>query len=134
MHRDAVARGLVILVDTSIWVDHLRRGDVGLTEALHANEVAIHDFVIGELACGHLKARGRILALLARLPRVAAATESETLYFLEHRRLFGRGLGYIDVHLLAAASLRSDTRLWTRDRKLKEVSVELAVAYAEFRR
>ena len=124
----------MILVDTSIWVDHLRRGDVGVTEALHANQVATHDFVIGELACGHLKARGQILALLAQLPRVAAASEPETLYFLEHRRLFGRGLGYIDVHLLAAASLRSDIHLWTRDRKLKEAAVELGVAYAEFRR
>jgi predicted nucleic acid-binding protein len=101
---------------------------------LHANEVLTHDFVIGELACGHLKARGRILALLARLPRVAAASEPEALYFLEHRRLFGRGLGYIDLHLLAAASLHSDTHLWTRDRKLKQVAVELDVAYADSRR
>ncbi len=121
----------MILVDTSIWVDHLRRGDVGLTEALQADDVVTHDFVIGELACGHLKARGQILLLLARLPRVPAASDPETLYFLERRRLFGRGLGYIDIHLLAAASLHSDTHLWTRDRKLKQVAVELDIAYAE---
>ena len=70
----------------------LRRGDFGLTEALHANQAGL-DFVIGELACVHLKARAQIPALLARLPRVAAATEAETLYFLKRRRLFGRGFG-----------------------------------------
>jgi predicted nucleic acid-binding protein len=119
----------MILVDTSVWVDHLRRGDAALVAILHANRAASHDFVIGELACGHLKARGEILALLASLPRVAAATEAETLYFLDQRGLFGRGLGYIDVHLLVASVLHGDVQLWTRDRKLGAVAVELGVAH-----
>jgi predicted nucleic acid-binding protein len=119
----------VILVDTSVWVDHLRRGDAALVAMLDANEAAVHDFIIGEIACGHLKARQRVLSLLASLPRIAAATEEETLYFLEHRHLFGRGLGYIDVHLLVAASLHAGTHLWTRDKKLHAIASELNLAY-----
>ena len=117
----------MILVDTSVWVDHLRRGDTALALALNAGTVAVHPFVVGELACGQLKARQQILSLLASLPRMQPATDDETLYFLEHHRLHGRGLGYIDVHLLAAALLHTDTRLWTRDRRLKAVAVELGV-------
>jgi predicted nucleic acid-binding protein len=119
----------VILVDTSVWVDHLRRGDAALVSLLDANDAAIHDFIIGEIACGHLKARQRILGLLAALPRVSAATEEETLHFIEHRRLFGRGLGYIDVHLLVAASLHVGTQLWTRDKTLHAMASELNLAY-----
>jgi len=121
----------LILVDTSVWVDHLRRGDIALAIALNANTVAVHPFVIGELACGQLKARQQVLSLLASLPRVPPATDDEALYFLEHHRLYGRGLGYIDVHLLAAASLHAEARLWTRDRRLKTVAVELGVNHQE---
>jgi len=117
----------VILVDTSVWVDHLRRGDTALAIALNANTVAVHPFVIGELACGQLKARQQVLSLLASLPRVPSATDDEALYFLEHHRLYGRGLGYIDVHLLAAALLHTDARLWTRYKHLQAVAVELDV-------
>ncbi len=117
----------MILVDTSVWVDHLCRGDTALAIALNANTVAVHSLVIGELACGQLKARQQVLSLLASLPRLPPATDEEALYFLENYRLYGRGLGYIDVHLLAAASLHADARLWTRDRRLKAVAVELDV-------
>jgi predicted nucleic acid-binding protein len=119
----------VILVDTSVWVDHLRRGDAALVTMLDANEAAIHDFIIGEIACGHLKARERVLGLLASLPRIVPATEEETLHFLDHRHLFGRGLGYIDVHLLVATSLHADTSLWTRDKRLRAIASELNLAY-----
>jgi len=120
----------MILVDTSVWVDHLRRGDAALGAALHADLVAIHPFVIGELACGLLKSRGPVLGLLRSLTRLAAATDEEVLDFIEHRRLMGRGLGYIDVHLLAATALHG-AALWTRDKRLRRAAVEMALAHME---
>jgi predicted nucleic acid-binding protein len=107
----------------------LKRGDAILVKMLDANDAAIHDFIIGEIACGHLKARQRVLGLLASLPRIAPATEEETLHFVERRQLFGRGLGYIDAHLLAAASLHPGTQLWTRDKTLHAIASELNLAY-----
>ena len=120
----------MILVDTSIWVDHLRKGDAALAAALMANRVATHPFVIGELACGQLRARDRILSLLRSLPKVPTATDEEALQFLERRRLYGRGLGYIDVHLLAAAFLHRDGRLWTRDKRLNAAAAELHLSHS----
>ena len=121
----------MILVDTSVWVDHLRRGDAALVAALNANTVVVHAFVVGELACGQIKARHQVLSLVRSLMRLVAATEDEALYFLERHRLFGRGLGYIDVHLLAGAALNQDARLWTRDKRLRTVAAELGLAHAE---
>ena len=121
----------MILVDTSIWVDHLRKGDAAFAAALKANRVATHPFVIGELACGQLRARDQILSLLRSLPKVPTATDEEALQFLERRRLYGRGLGYIDVHLLAAASLHRDGRLWTRDKRLNAAAAELHLSNSE---
>jgi predicted nucleic acid-binding protein len=121
----------MILVDTSVWVDHLRRGDAALGAALDANVVAIHPFVIGELACGLLKSRETLLGLLRSLARLAAATDEEVLEFLERHRLMGRGLGYIDVHLLAATALQGDARLWTRDKRLKRVAIDMALAHLD---
>jgi predicted nucleic acid-binding protein len=121
----------MILVDTSVWVDHLRRGDAALGAALEANVVTMHPFVIGELACGSLKSRETLLGLLRSLARLAAATDEEVLRFLERHRLMGRGLGYIDVHLLAATALQGDARLWTRDKRLKRVAIEMALAHLE---
>jgi len=121
----------MILVDTSVWVDHLRHGDAALAAALDANVVAIHPFVIGELACGLLKSRRPLLGLLGSMTRLAAATDEEVLEFIERHRLMGRGLGYIDVHLLAATVLEAGARLWTRDKRLKRVAVEMALAHLE---
>ena len=121
----------MILVDTSVWVDCLRRSDAVLAGALNANVVATHPFVIGELACGLLKSRGLVLGLLRSLARLAAATDEEVLDFLERHRLMGRGLGYIDMHLLAATALHGDARLWTRNKRLKRVAVEMALAHFE---
>ena len=121
----------MILVDTSVWVDHLRRGDAALEAALDIDAVAIHPFVIGELACGLLRSRATLLGLLRSLARLAAATDEEVLEFLEHHRLMGRGLGYIDVHLLAATVLQGETRLWTRDKPLHRVAVELGLAHLD---
>src|SRR3990172_2596416 len=95
----------MILVDTSVCVDHLRGGDPRLAEALEAGRVLMHPFVLGELACGNLQNREEVLGLLAELPVAPVATVLEALGFIERRALMGRGIGYIDVHLLAAVAL-----------------------------
>ena len=119
----------MILVDTSIWVDHLRSGDVLLTERLLAGEVATHNFVIGELALGGLRKRGGVLGLLRALPRLSAATDDEVLYFIEQRGLSGKGIGYVDVHLLAAVAMHGAS-LWTRDKRLRDIAEEHSWAFA----
>lgn len=117
----------MILVDTSVWVDHLRQGVPLLSDLLAAGEVATHPFVIGELACGNLANRTEILRLLSALPTVKVATHAEALQLTEARRLHGRGIGWIDMHLLAS-SLLSRTALWTRDRKLHSIARALGIA------
>jgi predicted nucleic acid-binding protein len=121
----------LILVDTSVWVDHLRAGDTRLAALLERDLVTMHPMVIGELACGNLKDRQTLLALWRNLPQLLAATDDEALFFLEHNRLWGRGIGYVDLHLLAAVSLSNGTRLWTRDRRLRETAGQLGLAAAE---
>jgi predicted nucleic acid-binding protein len=121
----------VILVDTSVWVDHLRSGEPALATALEGGRVLMHPFVLGELACCNLKNRGEVLRLLGALPAAPAATDAEVLGFIERRALMGRGIGYIDVHLLASVALAGVARLWTRDRRLAEVAAELELAFDE---
>ncbi|HEX9562888.1 MAG TPA: type II toxin-antitoxin system VapC family toxin [Gemmatimonadaceae bacterium] len=117
----------MILVDTSVWVDHLRRGNARLAGLLGDGVVVSHPFVLGEIACGSLRQRGRILSLLAELPVAATATHSEVLAFIEARHLMGRGLGYVDVHLLAAASIEG-VPLWTFDKRLDAAARAMGVA------
>jgi len=114
----------MILVDTSVWVDHLRRGNAALAALLQDARVACHSFVIGELACGVLHNRRELLALLGRLPQVPEVSHDEALGFLHSRRLAGRGLGWIDVHLLATAAL-ARLPLWTLDRRLAAAAADL---------
>ena len=121
----------MILVDTSVWVDHLRKGVPALASALEQGNVLMHPFVRGELACGNLKNRGEVLRLLEELPGAPIATDVETLNFIERRALMGRGLGYIDVHLLASVALAGTARLWTRDKRLAVVAVDLKLAHVE---
>lgn len=121
----------MILVDTSVWVDHLRSSEPKLAASLEGGRVMTHLFVVGELACGNLKNRGEILKLLGDLPAAPTATDMEALEFIERRALMGRGIGYIDVHLLAAAVLSVDTRLWTRDKRLADAAKELDIAFEE---
>jgi hypothetical protein len=116
------------LVDTSVWVDHLRKGVPALSAALEDGRVATHPFVIGELACGNLANRTEVLSLLEELPKAPAATDAEVLELIERRKLMGRGIGYIDAHLLAAVLLGVDLHLWTRDRRLNAVAQDLGVA------
>lgn len=121
----------MILVDTSIWIDYLRSGHTRLTQALQLNEVSIHPFIIGELACGNLKDRPMILRLLAGLPGLRMLEPHEVLFFIDHQKLMGRGMGYIDVYLLAATVIAPDTKLWTRDLKLLNEAKALGVAFIE---
>ena len=109
------------LVDTSVWVDHLRKGNDELRVLLGKGEVLCHRFIIGELACGSLKNRREIENLLSALPRVLVAEHDEVMHFLHEQKLFACGLGWIDVHLLASASL-SKARLWTIDRPLQRAA------------
>ena len=108
----------MILVDTSVWIDHLRHADEELTKALEDGEVVTHPFVIGELACGNLRNRAVVMTLLEDLPRAREATHEEVMAMVEGRRLMGAGIGYVDAHLLAATALTPATRLWTRDKRL----------------
>ncbi len=121
----------MILVDTSVWVDHLRAGEPRLARELDAGAVCIHPFVLGELACANLRNRREVLSLLGKLPPVPAATHAEALGFIESRTLMGRGIGYVDVHLLASAALSATARLWTRDKRLAAVAAELDLSFVE---
>lgn len=114
----------MIVADTSVWIDHLRRGSPGLVRRLEAGEVAMHPFVVGELACGTLRDRAGFLGQLQLLETVPRATDDEVLHYVERCDLFGRGLGWVDAHLLASVQLAGWARLWTLDRRLQEVADE----------
>ena len=118
----------MVLVDTSIWVAHLRERNVQLEALLNEGTVSCHPFIIGELACGTMRNRVQILSLLQSIPMAETAEHSEVLQFIEHNRLMGKGLGYIDVHLLASAVL-TGVFLWTLDRKLQQSSAKLRIDY-----
>ena len=120
----------MMLVDTSVWIDHLRYGDVPLTAALEAGQVWMHSFVLGELACGNLRSRVEVLGLLQALPPMPVSTDKEVLFFIDQHELMGRGIGYVDVHLLASARL-GGAQLWTRDKRLHTVAAELGLAHPE---
>jgi len=118
----------MILVDTSVWVDHLRKGDAQLIHLLQEDQIVIHPFVIGELACGSLKARKKILDLLNSLSPATVATDHETMAFIEVHVIMGRGIGYIDAHLCASAQL-SNAKLWTRDKRLRSMATKMGWSY-----
>ncbi|MBM6575785.1 VapC toxin family PIN domain ribonuclease [Microvirga sp. SRT01] len=119
----------MILVDTSIWIDHLRSNQKPLVEALRTGLVLCHPFVIGELALGSLRDRAMVLAMLSELPQAAVAGTEEVLIFLEHHHLFGLGIGYIDAHLLASIRLTPNCQLWTRDRRLGDAADRLELRW-----
>lgn len=118
----------MILVDTSVWIDHLRAGDRTLTSLLHAAEVLAHPMVIGEMALGTLRRRALILRMLQNLPQANVATDREVLHFVDQHALLGLGIGYVDAHLLAAVRLTAAASLWTRDKRLAAVAQRLGVA------
>jgi len=118
----------MILVDSSVWIDHLRYGDIELTRLLNAGQVQTHRFVIGELALGSLQNRHIVLSTLQNLPQVTVASDDEVLHFIETHSLFGTGIGYIDAHLLAAVRLSPGMLLWTRDKRLLAEGVRLGLS------
>jgi predicted nucleic acid-binding protein len=119
----------LILVDTSVWVDHLRRGEPKLAALLESAQVAVHPFVVGEMACGNLANRQTVLALLKNLPTAVVADGDEVLAYIEGHRLHGKGIGYVDAHLLASVALSEGASLWTRDKRLHDAAVSLRCAY-----
>lgn len=121
----------MILVDTSIWVDHLRAGDVRLVGLLERSEVLTHSMVIAELALGSINPREILLDSLAALPRSVEASPAEVRHLIESRRLYGRGIGLVDAHLLASSLLTPGARLWTRDRRLGAVVREFGLQAAD---
>ena len=114
------------IVDTSVWIDHFRSGNNALTEMLTSQSVLMHPFVFGELACGGLRNRTQVLADLNTLPMVPTATHDEALRLIEKRRLWGKGIGWVDSHLLASA-LISDCVVWTLDKQLANIAEALGV-------
>ena len=120
----------MILVDTSVWIDHLRLGDPELASALQSCEVLCHPHVVGELACGNLRARDKVITLLQALPASPVVSDKESLCFIHNYSLMSRGIGYIDVQLLASARL-AGAHLWTRDKRLQSVALELGLAHLE---
>lgn len=118
----------MILVDTSIWIDHFRGSGDSLVGLLESGQVLTHPFVIGEIAVGNFRHRSRVLIELGSLPKASVATDFEVLRFIERHELFGRGLGYIDVHLLAAVRLTTEATLWTLDARLRTMATHLGLA------
>lgn len=121
----------MILVDTSVWIDHLRKGVPELEAVLEKQQVLVHPFILGELACGNVVNRREVLDLLAALPAATVASQEEVLILIERRALMGRGIGLVDAHLLASAVLTEGGRLWSRDRRLSSLAAELKVAFSE---
>ena len=119
----------MILVDTSVWVNHFRQECPRLSQALQEGQVLMHPFVIGEIACGNLRSRPKVLSDLHRLPCAIAADHEEVLGFLEQHRLFGEGITWIDAHLLASARL-SNCRLWTLDAHLLTAATRFHLGYS----
>lgn len=121
----------MILVDTSVWVDHLRRGDARLVALLESAAVLIHPFIVGEIACSSLSDRRTVLELLQDLPMTAVADPEEVLVFIDRHRLHGKGIGYVDVHLLASVALTRGAGLWTRDKRLRAAAQALGYTRQE---
>lgn len=112
----------MILVDTSVWINQLRSGNPLLAELLEQNRVIMHPMVPGELACGNLQNRQQFLQLWQSQDSLQAVSHEEALYFIEQNSLMGKGIGYVDVHLLASVALVTGTKLWTRDKRLVHIA------------
>jgi predicted nucleic acid-binding protein len=118
----------VILIDTSVWIDHLRVRDETLSRLLRNGDVLMHPFIIGELALGYLKQRDMLLGEWSKLPSAEMATHAEVIRLVGEQKLFGLGLGYVDAHILAALRLTPSSLLWTRDKRLSEVAGGLNIS------
>jgi predicted nucleic acid-binding protein len=118
----------MIIVDTSVWIDHLRSGDTVLADLLGSGRVLAHSFITGEIALGSLRQRDTVLGSLSDLPQATLASDDEVLMLIERGKLYGIGIGYVDAHLLAAARLTAGTLIWTRDRRLRQASARLGLS------
>jgi predicted nucleic acid-binding protein len=118
----------MILLDTSIWIDHLRSTDELVGDLLRGRRVAVHPFVIGELALGSFKDRGKLVSSLSKLPSLRTAREAEVLYLIERETLYATGLGYVDAHLLASVRLNPGVQLWTRNKRLLAAAQRMQIA------
>jgi predicted nucleic acid-binding protein len=118
----------MILADTSVWIEHQRGFTAPLDELLARQVVVMHPWVIGELACGSLANRRNFIDVLVTMPQILVSTDLHVLFFVEQHRLFGRGIGYTDMHLLAAC-MQAGARLWTRDKRLAQAALDLNIAY-----
>jgi predicted nucleic acid-binding protein len=121
----------MVLVDSSVWIDHLHRSSPSLIALLNNADVLVHPMVIGEIAMGSLKDRNRVLRDLRKLPTAQLARDTEVWSFIEAKSLHGLGIGYIDAHLLASARLTLNTTLWTRDKRLDSISGVLGLRYPQ---
>ena len=121
----------MILVDTSVWVDHLRSGNTQLSHLLNTTQVVMHPMIIGELACGHLRNRHSLISLWQTLPSITEASHAEALVLLNAHELMGKGIGFIDLHLLAATLLAPGTLLWTMDKRLNGIAQQRSVSFAK---
>lgn len=121
----------MILVDSSVWIDHFRHDDPALSALLKKRQVLTHPFVIGEMALGSLRQRDVVLDALRGLPSVQAATDKEVQSFIDHHKLFGMGIGYVDAHLLAGTLLSVGAKLWTRDKRLRNAALRLGLEAAQ---
>lgn len=121
----------MILVDTSVWIDHLRSGNATLTRLLDTSTVLAHPWVTGEVALGNLSRRNEVIGLLRGLPQATVADNDEVVRLIERDVLYGAGIGYVDAQLLAATRLTPDTALWTKDKRLAAVTERLALGFQE---
>jgi predicted nucleic acid-binding protein len=120
----------MVLVDTSVWVSYLRHGNSRLQQLLQESKVVSHPFIIGELACGNIGNRTEIISLMQSLPMLDVVEHEELLLFIEHNKMMGTGLGFVDAHLLAAAML-AGIPLWTKDKKLKKACSRLSIDFSK---
>ena len=118
----------MVVIDTSIWVDHLSAVDKHLSQLLDANRVLMHPWVVGELACGFLSNRSITIDSLRQLPQIAVANEEEVLFLIEQHKLMGHGIGYVDMHLLSSARLHEAT-VWSREKRLFKAAMDIKVAH-----
>jgi len=116
----------MILVDTSIWIDHLNNSNNELIRLLNSNRVCIHPFIIGELSCGNIANRKELLSLLRALPRVEPVLEEEIFTLIENKNLYGIGLGIVDINLIASALIH-DVKIWTHDKSLNKIAKKLNI-------
>ncbi len=119
----------MVLVDTSVWIDHLRVGNATLARLLERSTILAHPWVVGELALGHLRQRRKVIELLNSLPQATAATPLEVLGLIEHQELYGIGIGYVDAQLLAATKLTAGATLWSNDQRLGAATSRLGCGF-----